>query len=180
MIIVCYMGGTAGDLVTAVIDDTDTILDDNKLIIHPDRSKLKKPHLFKTSEETIDYINTMGLKYRSLPSHSTDHHIEQNTEFITITVDNIELAKWAANRFKELHLPHVWEEVMRYSNITTVDEYAEMMLSYSNLVKKHTDKIINLKDILDGKLIEQLSEYTKLPLNVDLYNYWLSKRLNSK
>lgn len=176
MIIICYMGGTAGDLVTAVIDSKDTLLDDKKLLIHPNRSKLKKPHLFNNSKETSEYINSLSSTYMSLPSHSTDFHIQENQDFIGIIVDDYETALWAATRFKELHLPHVWEEVMKFSNISTVEEYAELMMKYATILKNHTDKIITLKQILNGELITELKKYVDIELQEQLYKDWLSNR----
>jgi hypothetical protein len=37
----------------------------------------------------------------------------------------------------------------------------------------HTNKIIPISDIVEGRLIETLSKYVDTPLNVDLYNKWL-------
>lgn len=176
MIIVCYMGGTAGDLVTAVIDNKDTMLDDKKILIHPKRSKLKKPHLFNNSKETTDYINSLSTTYISLPSHSTDFHIQEKQDFIGIAVDDYETALWAATRFKELHLPHVWEEVMAYSNIISVEEYADLMMKYGAFIRNHTDKVISLKSILDGNLITELKKYLDFDLHEDLYTAWLNNR----
>lgn len=176
MIIVCYMGGTAGDLVTATIDGTDTRLDDRKVIIDSKRSKLKKPHLFATSSETVEYIKSMTENYSSLPSHCLDFHIEQRQDFIGIVVNNIETAMWAAKRFKELHLPHVWEEVMSYSNISKVEEYASMMLNFSETIKKYTNKIISLEDILSGNLLTELDRLNIQITNPSLYEDWLAHR----
>lgn len=176
MIIICYMGGTAGDLVTATIDGTDTRLDDRKVIIDSKRSKLKKPHLFATSSETVEYIKSMTENYSSLPSHCLDFHIEQRQDFIGIVVNNIETAMWAAKRFKELHLPHVWEEVMSYSNISKVEEYASMMLNFSETIKKYTNKIISLEDILSGNLLTELDRLNIQITNPSLYEDWLAHR----
>ena len=169
------MGGTAGDLVTATIDGKDTQLDEKKLLIHPNRSKLKKPHLFHNASETTDYIQSMTNVYNSLPSHCLDFHIEQQHDFISIIVEDIETARWAATRFKELHLPHVWEEVMNYSNISTVEEYAELMIKYSQIVKEHTNKIIYLHDILEGNLLSELNRLGIEVSNHTLYEQWLSR-----
>lgn len=170
------MGGTAGDLVTAIIDGKDAQLDGSKIFISPFRSKLKKPHLFNNPEEADNYINEMSGTYKSLPSHCLDHHIDLKHDFISITVDDLETATWAAQRFKDLHLPHVWEEVMNYSNITTVEEYANLLLIYSSVVTQHTDKIIRLQDILDGKLLDILEEFQIQPHNPQLYRMWLEQR----
>ena len=176
MIIICYMGGTAGDLVTATIDGTDTRLDDRKVIIDSKRSKLKKPHLFATSSETVEYIKSMTENYSSLPSHCLDFHVEQRQDFIGIVVNTMETATWAATRFKELHLPHVWEEVMKYSNISKVEEYASMMLNFSETIKKYTTKIISLEDILSGNLLTELDRLNIQATNPSLYENWLSHR----
>lgn len=176
MIIICYMGGTAGDLVTATIDGKDTRLDDRKVIISAERSKLKKPHLFTNSSETVDYIKSMAENYSSLPSHCLDFHLEQRQDFVGIVVNTMETAIWAATRFKELHLPHVWEEVMKYGNISKVEEYASMMLNFSETIKKYTNKIISLEDILSGNLLAELDRLNIQLTNPSLYEIWLSHR----
>ena len=47
-IIVCYTGGTAGDIVARIIDNQE---------LSKDRQRLKKPHLFFSDKEKDQSIN---------------------------------------------------------------------------------------------------------------------------
>jgi hypothetical protein len=68
-------------------------------------------------------------------------------------VQDLNVAKWAANRFKELHRPHVWTEMTAVCGISTVEDYAQTMIDFSNLVIQHTDRIITLESIKDGTVL---------------------------
>jgi hypothetical protein len=37
------------------------------------------------------------------------------------------------------------------------------------------NKVIPMKDILEGRLIEKLQQWIDTPLNTELYNHWLNK-----
>ena len=98
------------------------------------------------------------------------------TRIIGITVQDKALACWAAERFKRLHRPHVWEEMTQVCGATSVDEYAEMMIHFGNLVRSKTQKILQLENILAGNLIKDLEtlEVSSNGLNTPLYQQWLS------
>lgn len=173
MIVVCYMGGGAGDLVTSVIDLGGSTLNGTRMEIAPNRARLKKPHLFNNTTEKDHYIESMSSCYLSIPSHDTDYHIDQGHDFISVIVSDMPTAIWATTRFKNLHLPHVWKEMLSNSGVKDEISYAECMIFHKELVIQHTDKVIDLKNIRDGSMIEHLSKYVTTPLNDTLYNNWL-------
>jgi hypothetical protein len=80
------------------------------------------------------------------------------------------VALWAAQRFKDLHQPHVWAEMTAACGAYTVEDYAQIMFDFSNLVVQHTDKIVTLESIRAGTALQN-------PLldnaNKDFYNNWL-------
>lgn len=175
--IVCYMGGMCGDLITALIDSTNMSFVNSTVKLQNERIKLKKPHLFTTDAEKDLYISHIGEIFKSIPSHDLKYHVLRKHKFISIAVEDRRCADWAANRFKNLHKPEVWQGLSKFSNCSTVEQYSQMMLDYSSMVKKekYSNKIINLEDILDGRLIEILKMYGFNLTNdyQSIYNSWL-------
>jgi hypothetical protein len=171
--IVCYTGGTCGDLVAAMIDAKDVMRIDNVIIHHAQRQRLKKPHQFQNDSEKTAYIRWVATVYQSIPSHDLDYHVQNRHEFIAITVDDTDMALWAAARFKNLHRPHVWNEMHSKSGSSSIQEYAQMLIDFSRLVKQKTDKLIALEKILNGYAVEELKRYISTPINQVLYQDWL-------
>jgi hypothetical protein len=167
------MGGTCGDLVSAVIDNNDVSFNNNAISISAERSKLKKPHLFADDNEKDQYLLNAGRLYKSIPSHDADYHINRGHDFIGIVVNDKDIALWAAERFKRLHRPHVWDEMINKCGANSVEGYAEMMIHFSRMISMHTIKLIDLADIKQGNLIDKLSQYTDYDLNTSLYSNWI-------
>ena len=151
--IICYAGGTCGDLITALIDSKGAYFQNKAVMFAQDRLRLKKPHTFADDIEKDQYLNEVANKYQSIPSHDLQYHIKCEHNFIGITVQNMNVANWAANRFKELHRPHVWAEMAAVCGVNTVEDYAQTMIDFSNLVTQHTDRIITLESIQDGTVL---------------------------
>lgn len=154
MKIICYTGGACGDVVTALFDSNGTLFKDNTVIIDADRSRLKKPHEFANDQDKDQYIMDVATKYQSMPSHDLNYHVSRQHEFIGITVQDWAVAMWAAQRFKDLHRPHVWAEMSAACGACTVEEYAQMMIDFSNLITQHTDQIVTLESIRSGVALE--------------------------
>ncbi len=176
--IVCYTGGTCGDLVTALIDPLDATLNSEFCTVIHDtqRAKLKKPHLFDNDQEKIIYLLEISKHYRSVPSHDLNFHVAQQHDFISITVVDRDVAVWAAERFKRCHRPHVWEEMQKVCGAKSIEDYAEILIHYSAMVQKHTAKLIQLEDIVSGKLIKSLEDLLKVDLpehSKNFYQAWL-------
>lgn len=171
--IVCYTGGTCGDLIAALIDPTHVKFE-NKAVMHfANRQRLKKPHTFDNNEEKDQYINEISTQYLSIPSHDLDYHIQRAHKFIAITVQDFKIAMWAARRFQALHRPHVWQEMQTKCGAATIEEYAQMMIDYSNMVVHHTTDVIKLEDIHNGQAIQALTNIGINTGHKHLYQNWL-------
>lgn len=168
-VIVCYMGGTCGDLVTALIDSQDF----NGRHC-PQRQRLKKPHLFADYKEMDQYLQHMSEKYRSVPSHSMQYHIDRKHRFLGIDVQDWSTAIWAATRFRDLHEPHVWKEMNRWCGADSVEAYAQNLIDFGSLVRQHAQHVISLESIRSGCAIDKLSSIIELDSSAkDLYDKWL-------
>lgn len=152
--IICYTGGSCGDLITALIDSKGAYFRNTTVMFAQDRLRFKKPHTFASDEEKDQYLNDIANKYKSIPSHDLQYHIKRGHNFIGITVQDLSVARWASTRFKELHRPHVWEEMSSVCGVTTVEDYAQIMIDFSNLVTQHTDRIITLESIKAGTVLQ--------------------------
>ncbi len=152
--IICYAGGTCGDLITALFDSKGAYFRNQAVMFEQDRLRFKKPHTFANDAEKDQYLRDMAIIYRSVPSHDIQYHIKCKHNFIGITVQDLNVAKWAAKRFKELHRPHVWAEMASACGVDSVEEYAQTMIDFSNLVTRHTDRIITLESIQDGTVLQ--------------------------
>lgn len=176
--IVCYTGGTCGDLITALIDPTDvefnTLL---KTLNHNiTRLKLKKPHLFLSNKEKDSYLQEISKQYTSIPSHDLEYHAQQNHSFISITVNDFDVALWAASRFKNCHRPNVWKEMVAKCGAESINDYAQILIDFSQLARQHTDKLVKLEDIKQGNVIEPLEkilDYRLPSTNKNIYYNWL-------
>jgi hypothetical protein len=172
-IIVCYCGGTCGDLISALIDNSDVYLH-NRTVKHASlRERLKKPHQFESTADKDHYMTEIFKQYKSIPSHDLDYHVQKNHVFIGITIKDKTIALRAANRFKNLHRPHVWEEMSKVTGAVTIEDYAQLLLDYSNLVETHTSNIVKLERILTGDAITDLAKIITTPLDNELYTNWL-------
>jgi len=174
MDIICYAGGMCGDLVTSVIDSTDSMLSNARIYTIMDRSKLKSNLFLHTEEDQLKYIKEMETRYLSIPSHSIDLHVKYKHSFITVYTENYDLALWCATRFKNLHTHDVWSTLTNGDG--SVESYATTIIQSCKYSQAHTDKIIMLEDILSGNLLSTLSKYVKTPLNEKLYQEWLSRQ----
>ena len=167
--IVAYAGGTAGDLITALLNPTDVQLDGARVIVPDHRIKLKKPGRFQDDVAKDKYIQEFKNTV-SLSSHDLEYHIRNHHPFIGITV-RYKLAYWAANRFKELHSDRTWEQLGN----GTVEDYAEDLLDISkSLITKNASHVLQLEDIANGLAIEKLREFSTIPKqSEEFYDSWL-------
>jgi hypothetical protein len=84
---------------------------------------------------------------------------------------------WAAKRFKKVHRPHVWDEMQRACGAESVNDYAQMMIDYSGLIKKSTDRLITLESIRQGQAVDDLEKLSGHSVDSgtrNLYNNWLT------
>lgn len=176
--IVVYMGGSCGDLVTALLDTADAKFDkeNKRVLLNPQRCKLKKPHLFANNKEKEHFLENIFQTYNSIPSHDLEWHIQRTDPFLGIKVSSRQTAIWAAERFKKLHKPHVWEEVKLATNINSTDQYADLLLHYGKKITSHTDKLLDLDEILNGLAIKKLSwlGYSLSTESSDLFHEYIT------
>jgi len=154
MNIVCYTGGTCGDMISGILDPTSAHFKNTTVMFDQNRTRLKKPHLFQSDSEKDQYLIEVEKKYKSIPSHDLDYHIRQAHDFVGITVQDKAVALWAAKRFKRLHRDHVWQEMTAACGADSIEDYAQMMIDFSNLVKQHTDRIVTLESIRAGTALD--------------------------
>jgi len=162
MELILYAGGAAGDLVAATIDPTDYKLEGHYLqAITVERIKLRnKIHKTMTDEDRDEYI--AKSPYHSLASHRYEYHIDRKHNFILVDSSDPEYAKWATDRFNQ-----IWDGIVPWKMV-----YQHHPESFQ-LAKPYTDRIITLKDILEGRMIDRLETMTDKKLHVELYKKWL-------
>lgn len=170
MNIVCYTGGTCGDMISAILDPAGADFKNTTVMLVQDRTRLKKPHLFESDTEKDQYLIEAEKKYQSIPSHDLDYHIRRGHDFVGITVQDKTVALWAAERFKKLHRAHVWKEMTAACGADTVEGYAQMLIDFSKLVKQHTDCIVTLESIRAGTALDNPILKTA---SKDFYLDWL-------
>jgi len=178
-VIVCYTGGTCGDLLSALIDPQDACVLENGTVLHvPERVRLKKPHLFASDDEKDQYIRS--VEYRSISSHDTDYHVRQNHPFLSVRVQSMPTAIWAANRFKSLHREHVWAEMQRRCGADNIKDYAQTLIDYGNMIVQRASVFITMEEILKGSAIEFLVHNLNIEISCqskDIYDRWLSMQM---
>jgi hypothetical protein len=172
--IVCYNGGACGDLVTAMIDPQEAVVN-NTLRLAPDRSLLKKTHLFAGDQERNQYLVRASQHWNSIPSHDLEYHVRQAHDFIAITVEDWDTALWAATRFQQLHRPHVWQEMVESCGANNVKGYAQVMRDFSSLIKTKTQRIIQLERIVTGHAVEDLLQLVPA-VDANIYHTWLQQQ----
>lgn len=162
LIITCFVGGTAGDIITKILDPRDLTLE---------RQKLKKPHVFKTDLEKDLFLET--TEYISIPSHDFAYHCSRGHKLLGIVCRDMPTALWAANRFKQLHRPHVWKEMTTFCGADTSEAYAKMILDFGNMLASYTNNVLYLDDIINGHAVDRLKELGYQVPGKDIYKKWL-------
>ena len=170
MNIVCYTGGTCGDMISAILDPAGAYFKNTTVMFDQDRTRLKKPHLFESDTEKDRYLIEAEKKYQSISSHDLDYHIRRGHDFVGVTVQDKTMALWAAERFKRLHRDYVWAEMTAASGADSIEGYAQMMIDFSNLVTQHTDRIVTLESIRAGTALDNTVLKTA---SKDFYLEWL-------
>ncbi len=170
--LVVYMGGACGDLVCALIDPRGATLNVAAKTMHLDldRQCLKRPHSFADDQARDLYLEHIVHSYRSVPSHDLDYHRRRGHRFVGITVDDADTALWAAQRFRAAHRPQVWQQVAAAWNITGADQYAQLLLDHSALIRQSTDRLLRLEDIRSGTVMPRIEHMIGRDLERDAVN----------
>lgn len=173
--IVCYTGGACGDIVSALLDPRDAEITGSTVKHVPMRTRLKKPHMFSNDQQKHQYLLTVAQNYRSISSHDLEFHIRQKHKFISVKVDNWSTALWAAIRFKQIHKPHVWNEMQQHCGAHTVELYAQTIIDSGNLACQHSEYAVSLESIIDGSVVEVLQQWFDISQTAkEFYQLWLT------
>lgn len=172
--IVCYLGGTCGDLVVAMLDSKDCNLNHDAVVCNPERQRLKKSWQFATDLERNQYLSTIQQHYRSIPSHDTEYHLRNSHQFIAVVVQQMTTALWASQRFRKLHSDKVWQQMVEVNQANTVEKYAQDILDWSSWIQSRCERVIALEDILGGRAESRLySIINNTTIDNDFYHQWL-------
>lgn len=161
-IIVCYTGGTCGDIVSQILDPAELTLE---------RQCLKKPHLFANNREKDQFLNT--TQYLSVPSHDFEYHRNRGHNVLGIVCRHMSDAVWAADRFKSLHRPQVWEEMTKFCGANSVEAYAQMIIDFGNMLADYATDVVYLDDIIGGLVGTRLNEIGYATPGMHKYKQWL-------
>lgn len=172
--IVCYLGGTCGDLVVSMLDSRTSSIKSGAVTSDVQRQRLKKSWQFENDEQRDIYLSQIRVQYKSIPSHDADYHIRNHHSFIAIVVANRSTAIWASNRFKALHSSQVWEQMVATNGANSIEKYAQDMLDWGTWIQSYTNRIIKLEDILEGRADTKISSIIETQdIDVNFYNQWL-------
>lgn len=161
-IIVCFVGGTAGDILTQILDTAE---------LTPERWQLKKPHLFANDAEKDLFL--ASTPFISVPSHDFDYHSRRKHNILGIVCRNFSDANWAAARFKKLHRPQVWKEMTAFCGADTKEAYAQVIMDFGNMIANYTNNVVYLDEILTGQAVEKLQTIGYQTPGQEKYKNWL-------
>ncbi len=177
---ILYNPGAGGEMVAAVIDPKDHVINDVE-IIHMRgslREKLKrdiitnhgaKNLLYDKYYKKTEYLTELEKNYIAITSgHDFLEGLQYLTDTILIDDSDYKYAKWCMERchtiLPQFHPPFNEETVrFRIHHVKAAKKYGQI------------NKIISMQDILEGRLIEKLQQWIDTPLNTELYNHWLNK-----
>lgn len=194
MYVVLFNPGSAGNMVTAVIDSIDYKFDATICgnMTSPGTSYRHK--LIKTAFINDDVVNHSNLDsdiltiekktaelckeindrniYSCICSHMI-HYFINNTDYKIILVDDSEdtISQWTLDRAIKYGHPVDNSTLRERRNV--INHYKN--LEYSNRITK----VIDMNDILNGNLINVLKTFIDTPLNEKLYAQWLKDNVHT-
>jgi len=169
MNIIVYPPGSGGNLVSAVIDNTNYRYTGVHFETNRNRLRTRSYMELMSDQDRDNYISKLSLIALSLPSHTLEYHIDRKHDFILIApITDIEI-NWCIERFSKIHT----ENAHLVTNIEGYRDFVQKGLA-------HTTKVISVEDIYSGRLLERLKEYITTPLNEQLYCTWLESDTNKK
>lgn len=170
MYVILFLGGYAGDLVTSVIDSQGcAVRPRGTVFMTPDRIFFKTSSNLSSIDKNKEFDN-LKLNYKSIPSHDFDYHLSERHNIILVTSKTRRACEIAASRFFVLVTPEMLKEIY---NVSTESELADYYETCSHKFEQIDAPKIYLEDILDGRLLEKLSNIVDTPLNEKIYNKWL-------
>lgn len=165
MYIIRAIPGSCGDIVSAVIDNKNSLLsNDGSIRFGNDRMVLKNLEIDIASLPEL--LEKASLTYKSL---SSQHYIESvmmynRYTYITITIETDDMFQWCIDRLGKI-----------YPNVTFDNDELRRGLTFHD---RNSSYKISVADIIKGNLIDRLDEY-KIPyVAPDLYHRWLAINKN--
>lgn len=190
MIFILYNAGSGGDMVSSVIDSTDytatsidvtakprserflfkmNIINSHKQGLYCNDLLVTLNQVTGKNEKSELFIN-LEKKYKSL---TTGHDFTVirwaellDSEIIVIDDSEYKYTKWCMDRCR--WLSPKYHPVFSDEHYTDRSNRIRFAKTFKNV------KVIDFKDILEGKLISVLQQWIDTPLNVDIYQHWLS------
>lgn len=183
---ILYNPGAGGDMVAAVIDSKDYVLGNidigmkRKSLRSELRLKLIKedpqhPKLYRTAgigaliegSGKSEFMKKIEENYLAVTlSHSFFPEIIEMFDTILIDDSEYKYAKWCMDRCHRI-LPETHP-------FPTEAEIQHRIERVQKVKDSHNVKVIDFKDIIEGRLIEKLQQWVKTPLNTEVYNHWLT------
>jgi len=177
---ILYNPGAGGEMVAAVIDPKDHFIYDQEINHLPDslRFKLKqdiianqgsKGLLYDKNYDKTDYLLELEKQYIAITSgHDFLEGLQYLTDTILIDDSEYKYAKWCMERC------HI---INPKNHPPFNEETVQFRIHHTKAAKKYgqINKVIPMKDILEGRLIEKLQQWIDTPLDEELYNHWLNK-----
>jgi hypothetical protein len=177
---ILYNPGAGGEMVAAVIDPKDHFIYDQEINhLHDSlRFKLKqdiianqgsKGLLYDKNYDKTDYLLELEKQYIAITSgHDFLEGLQYLTDTILIDDSEYKYAKWCMERchiINPKNHPPFNEEILQFR------------IHHTKAAKKYgqINKVIPMKDVLEGRLIEKLQQWIDTPLDTNLYNHWLDK-----
>jgi hypothetical protein len=166
LIVICYMGGTYGDMIAGLINE-DLKTDSLWRIAKPTEEicRLKKPHTFGSDQEKDEYMNSISSEHKCILSHDQDYHFSRNHNVLGVVVTNMKSALKCAKRFKAAHRAQVWKEMMDRCGAKTIEEYAEIMIHYGKIIESQCKWIITTDEIENKQILERIESIVGTPLS---------------
>ena len=177
---ILYNPGSGGEMVAAVIDPKDHVITEIEIHHTPKslRSNLKQDLISNNGTRNLlydknyvktDYLIELEKEYIAITSgHDFHEGLQYLTDTILIDDSEYKYAKWCMERCHTIqpkYHPPFNEEAIQFR------------IHHTKAAKKYgqINKVIPMKDILEGRLIEKLQQWIDTPLNTEIYNHWLNK-----
>jgi len=168
MHIILYHCGAAGDMVASMIDGTDYLLNEYKMVPINDRVRIVSTDYTVLDEQ----FQLWQTKYKCIATQDFQYVLDRNYDFIYIDSSyDDRLIEWTLRR----------AEKTSGSYHGYNPDLIKKQKSSSRRIKKFTDKIIDIADILNGNLLARLNQLVDFDIDTEsnriLYKQWQENAL---
>ena len=163
MHIILFPPGGCGSVVSAVIDPVGAVFVPSGHIIFGSRRRLFQKKFYQTHLTDEDRDKALQESTcKSLVSHAYEYHVNRRHDYILIDCDDPNYIPWIQSRIEKIY------------NVDNANDMPAQIKKFTMVTKPHTNKIIRVSDIVEGRLIQVLKQFVDTPLNEELYNKWLA------